>query len=60
MSAIKNVGILGAGMMGSEIALICAMGNYSVLLKDMNMALARVGYEKAKASLEKWMAKARS
>ncbi|WP_243463445.1 3-hydroxyacyl-CoA dehydrogenase NAD-binding domain-containing protein, partial [Brucella suis] len=32
--AIKTVGIIGAGQMGSGIAHVCALAGYNVLLHD--------------------------
>jgi 3-hydroxybutyryl-CoA dehydrogenase len=57
MAEIKKVGVLGAGMMGAEIALVCALAGYEVLLKEINMDLANAGYERIKGSLEKWTKK---
>jgi len=57
MADIKKVGILGAGMMGSDIALACAMAGYEVLMKEVNMELAQAGYENIKANLDKWASK---
>lgn len=45
---IKKVGVIGSGAMGSQIAMVCALGGYDVVLNDIdNDALAR-----AKESLE--------
>jgi 3-hydroxybutyryl-CoA dehydrogenase len=59
MTEIKKVGILGAGMMGSDIALSCALAGYDVLIKEVNMDLAKAGVERIKASLAKWAEKGR-
>ena len=57
MGEIKKVGILGAGMMGSDIALVCAMAGCDVLMKEINMDLAQSGHKKIDAGLTKWMEK---
>jgi len=57
MSEIRKVGILGAGMMGSDIALSCAKAGYKVLMKEVNMELAEAGYKRIEESLEKWTSK---
>lgn len=57
MTGIKKVGILGAGMMGADIALSCALAGYEMLLKEVNMELAQAGYERIQNSLEKWFSK---
>lgn len=49
MAEIKKVGILGAGMMGAEIALCCARVGLPVVMKEINMELA----EKGKARIDK-------
>jgi 3-hydroxybutyryl-CoA dehydrogenase len=36
MVAIKTVGVIGAGQMGSGIAHVCALGGYDVLLHDVS------------------------
>ncbi len=59
MSDINKVGVLGAGMMGSEIALCCALAGYEVLLKEVNLELAKAGVDRIKTSLDKWSAKGR-
>ena len=54
MDNLKTAGVLGAGMMGSEIALCFATAGCQVLLKDSTLELA----EKGKARLEKLLDKA--
>lgn len=51
--AIKSVGVIGAGMMGSEISLCFAMAGCDVLLKDISMDLAVTGKEKATKALDR-------
>jgi 3-hydroxybutyryl-CoA dehydrogenase len=45
---IKSVGVLGAGLMGSEVALDLACHGYKVLLKDISKDRLRA----AKAKIE--------
>jgi len=59
MSEIKKVGVLGAGMMGSDIALCCALAGYDVLLKEINMDLAKAGVTRIEKSMQKWSEKGR-
>ena len=54
MSEIKKVGILGAGMMGAEIALCCARSGMTVVMKEITLELA----EKGKGRCEKILSKA--
>ncbi len=59
MSEIKKVGVLGAGMMGSDIALCCALAGYDVLMKEINMDLAKAGVTRIERSMQKWSEKGR-
>jgi 3-hydroxybutyryl-CoA dehydrogenase len=59
MSEIKKVGILGAGMMGSDIALCCALAGYDVLMKEINLDLAKEGVARIEKGLQKWSEKGR-
>ncbi len=59
MTEIKKVGILGAGMMGSDIALCCALAGYDVLMKEINLDLAKAGVARIEKSLQKWCEKGR-
>jgi 3-hydroxybutyryl-CoA dehydrogenase len=43
MNTVKKVSIVGAGMMGAEIALSFALRGTSVLLKDINLDLSTAG-----------------
>ncbi|UTE77240.1 3-hydroxyacyl-CoA dehydrogenase family protein [Rossellomorea sp. KS-H15a] len=36
MSEIKTIGVVGSGAMGSQIAMVCALGGYSVILHDVS------------------------
>jgi 3-hydroxybutyryl-CoA dehydrogenase len=50
-SDIRNVGVIGAGTMGAQIAMVCALGGYSVTLQDVSAD----GLEKGKQILEEQM-----
>lgn len=54
MSTPKKVGVLGAGMMGAEIALCFSVAGCSVVMKDVELQMA----EKGKARLAKVLDKA--
>lgn len=54
MDNLKKVGLLGAGMMGAEIALCFAAAGCEVIMKEPELALA----EKGKARLSKLLEKA--
>jgi len=59
MSKIKKIGVLGAGMMGSDIALSCALAGYDVLMKEINLDLAKAGVGQAQKSMALWSKKGR-
>ncbi len=50
---VGKTGVVGAGVMGSQIAEIFAINGYEVYLKDVNMDLALKGVERIKQSLDK-------
>ena len=49
MEGLKKIGVLGAGMMGAEIALCFAVSGFETVMKETNLELA----EKGKARLDK-------
>ncbi len=51
MSAIERVSVVGAGAMGSQIALVCALAGLPTKLYDVNDA----AIEKATTSLQAWL-----
>jgi 3-hydroxybutyryl-CoA dehydrogenase len=53
MTAISKIGVVGAGMMGSEIALNFAISGKDVLLVDRTAEIAAQGKEKLKNVLDK-------
>jgi 3-hydroxybutyryl-CoA dehydrogenase len=56
---IKKVGVVGAGMMGAEIALCFAKKRISVILSDVTPELAANGKKKQESVLDKSIAKGR-
>ena len=57
MEQIKKIAVIGAGMMGSEIALAFSIGGFHVSLKDENLEFAAAGKERAIKSLDKLVKK---
>lgn len=53
MDMIKKISVIGAGMMGAEIAYCFAAAGMDVVLKDTNMELAVSGKSKIEALLKK-------
>ncbi|MCG8470830.1 MAG: 3-hydroxyacyl-CoA dehydrogenase family protein [Desulfobacterales bacterium] len=57
MSDVKQVGVVGAGMMGAEIALCCAKTGMDVIMKEINQELADKGLQTIDKILSKAVAK---
>lgn len=58
-SAVKKVGVLGAGMMGQGIAYVSAKAGIDVVLKDIDQAAADKGKAYAEKLLDKALSKGR-
>ncbi|HLN93807.1 MAG TPA: 3-hydroxybutyryl-CoA dehydrogenase [Thermoanaerobaculia bacterium] len=50
---INRVGVLGAGLMGSGIAEVCAKAGYETILREVSDELARKGVGRVESSLAK-------
>src|SRR5690625_2576894 len=48
---MKNIAVIGAGTMGAQIAMVCALTGHDVVLNDIDEA----SLQKGKAALEKQM-----
>ncbi|MBT3311083.1 MAG: 3-hydroxyacyl-CoA dehydrogenase family protein [Desulfobacterales bacterium] len=59
MAEIKKVGIIGAGMMGADIAISCALAGCEVFMKEISMDLAQAGHDRIAKDLKKWVSKGR-
>lgn len=57
MGTIDKVAVVGAGMMGAEIALSFALHGVEVVLKDINLDLAKGGKNRTQGILAKWTEK---
>lgn len=57
MDTIKKIGVVGAGMMGSEIALCFAKSGYMVSIKDATLELAEKGLTNVNRVLDKTLKK---
>ena len=53
MAEFKNIGVVGAGMMGAEIALCFALKGYAVTMKETSLELAQKGKERQAVALDK-------
>lgn len=57
MTTINKTAVIGAGMMGAEIALCFAVQGIDVILKDINLDLATAGKNKISGIVSKWLEK---
>jgi 3-hydroxybutyryl-CoA dehydrogenase len=55
--AIRTVGVLGCGLMGSGIAQVCAAAGYKTLVREVNQAVLDKGLARMKKFLEDGVAK---
>jgi 3-hydroxybutyryl-CoA dehydrogenase len=53
MSAFQNIGVVGSGMMGSEIALVFALGGHPTLISDQRRDAAERAVERLNGVLDK-------
>ncbi len=53
MSALQNIGVVGAGMMGSEIALVFALGGHPTLISDQSRDAAERAVERLHGVLDR-------
>ena len=51
--AIRKVGVLGAGLMGSGIAEVCAKAGYDTVVREVSDELVRKGLSRIEGSLAK-------
>jgi len=59
MDGFEKIGVLGAGMMGAEIALSFAMAGTTVIIKDASLDLAEKGKERLHSVLDRAVKKGR-
>ena len=55
--AIKTVGVIGCGLMGSGIAQVCAQAGYKTVVREINSELLKKGMSKIEDFLSKSVAK---
>lgn len=51
--AIRRVGVLGAGLMGSGIAEVCAKAGYDTIIREVDDALVKKGVARIESSMSK-------
>ncbi|MBS4210889.1 MULTISPECIES: 3-hydroxyacyl-CoA dehydrogenase family protein [Neobacillus] len=56
---IRKVGVVGAGTMGAQIAMVCALGGYTVTLQDVSAESLEKGRQILDEQMQKRVAKGR-
>jgi 3-hydroxybutyryl-CoA dehydrogenase len=54
---IQTIGVIGAGQMGTGIAMVCAAAGFDVVLQDLSLELATAGKEKLSTDLDRLISK---
>ncbi|RYI32458.1 3-hydroxyacyl-CoA dehydrogenase family protein [Bacillus infantis] len=54
---VKNITVVGAGQMGHQIAMLCALGGFETTLHDMQEKALDQAQEKLRGIMDKWAAK---
>ncbi|MFC3041848.1 3-hydroxyacyl-CoA dehydrogenase family protein [Virgibacillus xinjiangensis] len=54
---INTIGVIGAGTMGAQIAMVCAVNGYEVILQDIEEASLRKAKESLEARMARWVEK---
>ncbi|MFC2949678.1 3-hydroxyacyl-CoA dehydrogenase family protein [Virgibacillus sediminis] len=56
---IKTIGVIGAGTMGAQIAMVCAVSGYDVVLQDIDEASLQGAKQSLKPRMDRWVEKNR-
>ncbi|WP_270182219.1 3-hydroxyacyl-CoA dehydrogenase family protein [Alkalihalobacillus sp. CinArs1] len=56
-SEIRNITVLGAGSMGHQIGMLCALGGYNTTIQDINEEALKGAREKLEDIMTKWVKK---
>ncbi|MDE5413877.1 3-hydroxyacyl-CoA dehydrogenase family protein [Alkalihalobacterium chitinilyticum] len=54
---IKNITVIGAGSMGHQIAMLCALGGYQTTLQDIQEGALQKAKESLQYQMSKWVSK---
>jgi hypothetical protein len=60
VSQFKTIGVIGAGMMGSEIALVFALAGHPTIMPDENRGVAEKALDRLRSLLERGVARSSS
>ncbi|MFB5190164.1 3-hydroxyacyl-CoA dehydrogenase family protein [Alicyclobacillus fastidiosus] len=59
MSDVKQIAVVGAGQMGHQIAMLCALGGFETKLQDVSDAALSMAKESLEGHMARWVAKGR-
>ena len=54
---IQRIAVIGAGQMGHQIGMLCALGGYETIIQDMNEQSLIDAKDKLEAIIGKWVQK---
>lgn len=54
---IQKISVIGAGQMGHQIAMLCALGGYETTIQDVNEIALKTAKEKITSIMERWVQK---
>lgn len=54
---IKRITVIGAGQMGHQIAMLCALGEFETKIQDVEEKPLKLAEQKLNAIMDKWVLK---
>lgn len=54
---VKQITVIGAGQMGHQIGMLCALGGYETIIQDLSEAALQDAEAKLQMIMSKWVAK---
>ncbi|MDN4073135.1 3-hydroxyacyl-CoA dehydrogenase family protein [Fictibacillus terranigra] len=56
---VRQITVLGAGQMGHQIAMLCALGGFGTIIQDVQEQALAAAQDKLHAIMDKWVSKGR-
>ncbi|MBU8769121.1 3-hydroxyacyl-CoA dehydrogenase family protein [Cytobacillus oceanisediminis] len=56
-NVVKQITVIGAGQMGHQIGMLCALGGYETIIQDLNENALQDAEAKLQAIMSKWVSK---
>lgn len=57
MAKVKNIAVIGAGQMGHQIAMLCALGGYETTIQDLQEEALKKASATLDGIMDKWVSK---